>query len=158
MKLVEILARELKEWPEGARCARQSDETRKIYFYGAKEDKHDFDFHVFAEDAGQNVTVTRTQWEEERARVLAESQPERDADVANVVDAGKSRNKEDQALWDKVAIASTQAFITAHVTHFGHENVWESKELVSCAADYADAFMAERAKRLDNSHTTSSTT
>lgn len=54
----------------------------------------------------------------------------------------------EQELWDKVAIESTQAFIAGHVSHYGHENAWVPSDLVSCAADIADAFMAERAKRM----------
>lgn len=75
MKLVEILARELNEWPEGADCARQSDCTLEMFFYGEGMAKYDRKFSVQADDAGC-AEVTLTQWQAERERIkkIAEDQ------------------------------------------------------------------------------------
>ncbi len=157
MKLVEILARELKEWLDcWVSAVQDSDGT---VWFNLEDDVgpifdadrswvsnpcHSEMFNVSSDF--QTAIVTRAQWEAERARIAMDciSAFSQEQDQAE-----QAVSQYEQELWDKVAIASTQAFITAHVTHFGHENVWESKELVSCAADYADAFMAERAKRLN---------
>lgn len=145
-KLVTILAEELTEWPEGGVDSIGQAFDGTLHFDGAHGQfiRHSTLQYTICEDLISDM-VNRAEWKAERDRMQLESQQERDAYAAYGVAA---RSAEDQALWDKVAIASTQAFITAHVTHFGHENVWESTELVSCAADYADAFMAERAKRM----------
>ena len=160
-KLVTILAEEMPVWPEGGVRSIGQTCSGALHFDGAFGHliRHSNLKYTICDDIYENK-VTRAQWEAERARILLDSQPERDPFIKELVEiACKTKRLPDvndidvadlnQALWDKVAIASTQAFITAHVTHFGHENVWESKELVSCAADYADALMAERAKRME---------
>lgn len=77
MKLVELLAKELSEWPEEATQASQ-DYDREIRFYDADEDQlSHLDFFVedHADDAcdaitfaGGGVRVTRAQWQAERDR------------------------------------------------------------------------------------------
>lgn len=140
MKLVEILARDLQEWPKGRvvliaqavdgdLIASKDSNFSNTFYLG---------IHELSEDHG-TASVTRAQWETERARILLESQPERDADVAKVVDGVAARSAEDQALWDKVAIACYA------------QNVQVNREregAAICAFDDADAFMAERAKRM----------
>lgn len=67
------------------------------------------------------------------------------------------RSKEDQALWDKVAIAVIGGVVSSDAFH-NYPNFQGNPEVgAEFAAQMADAFMAERAKRLDNSHTTNST-
>ena len=137
MKLVEILARELKEWPEGAGDAiTQSVVDTMIYSDDANERGHigiclsrrhteDCDY----------PRVTRAEWEAERARmamdcISAFSQEQDQAEQAV--------SQYEQELWDKVAancyprllVESTMAVAAQH------------------AFNNADAFMAERAKRL----------
>lgn len=174
MNLVEILARDLEQW-RGVWlfCAQSID--GQIYFDNEERYQSNFERGEFFEIADDWTTarITRAQWEAERARIAAmegisafsqeqeisESQREKIAkewwdkqmqgQPLMVMDIPSTITKNyEQELWDKAALAATQAFITGHITHFGHENVWQDTELVSCAADCADAFMAERAKRL----------
>lgn len=164
MKLLEIAARNIAEFPAGfQRLSQRSDGLIVAAAgYGYTRDVAIFDI---AEDRDTAV-VTRAQWEAERARIAANQQATKEAreiakgegkrfdSVEDMVEeltaiACGKRSKEDQELWDKAAIAATQAFITAHITHHGHgDNIWRMEDLVSCSADYADAFMAERAKRM----------
>ena len=69
MRLVELLARELEEWPEGAKYASQ-DKDKEIRFDTAHGD---FYAKTLADDAGvsfgDGVTVTRQEWAAERAKV-----------------------------------------------------------------------------------------
>lgn len=71
MRLVEILARELVEWPEGADSAWQSEFDSEIYFDGCE-----WNCSFFAKEAADDrgypnngVGVTREMWEAERAKV-----------------------------------------------------------------------------------------
>lgn len=160
LTLVEILARELPEWPEGVEELHQwsdGEVTGRGFSAGYK---------AIASDR-EDAKVTRAQWEAERARILSESQPERDPVISEEQrekiakdwwskQMQKSRlelmpeenPQYEQKLWDRAALKAMQAFITGHISHHGHEDVWPDIELVSVSADYADAFMAERAKRL----------
>lgn len=77
MKLVELLAKELSEWPEDAAQASQ-DYDREIRFYDADEDQLsllDFFVEDHADDAcdeitfsGGGVRVSKAQWQAERDR------------------------------------------------------------------------------------------
>lgn len=60
------------------------------------------------------------------------------------------RSKEDQALWDKVAIAAMQSLMPIYWDTIGDYNSAEEMKVchMESAFDYADAFMAERAKRM----------
>lgn len=158
-KLVEILARELKEWPEGAidalqRQYKKSPEYLYVYFYGACGD--DFDF-IASEEAEDSHSVTRAQWEAERARIAANQQATQEAreiykagtmtheeQELSAIACGK-QSKEDQALWDKVALTSTLEYMGSEPNLIGSIPV---EEFVGWGADVADAFMAERAKRV----------
>jgi len=77
MKLVEILARELHEWPDGQLWASQ-DPDKEVRFGSASS--HDFYASQRADDAGLvfgcGARVTRGMWEAERARL--QSVPEWD--------------------------------------------------------------------------------
>ena len=152
MKLVTKLAKKFSVWPCSDCASIYSTDSGMIW--DTEGETHG---QTLYEGEFEYESVTRAQWEAERARIAMEEFTELDqklglVDEAHIADltaiACGKRSKEDQELWDKVAVASTQAFITAHITHFGHENAWQDNELVSCAADYADAFMAERAKRM----------
>lgn len=90
------------------------------------------------------VRVTRAQLEAERARILLEQQPERDPDIAEIVEksCGK-RSAEDQALWDKVAVAALNGMLSCTVQPQSGADMFARD-----AAFLADAFMAERAKRM----------
>lgn len=161
LTLVEILARNVHKWPAGATHAKQSTESKRIFLYGINNSKYDFDFHFFASDAALHVEVTRAQWEAERARILAESQPERDPVISEehrekiakdwwskqmqnaTLEVMPEENPQyEQKLWDQVA---SQIFVKFSLEF---ESASESKDTAINAMDAADAFMAERAKRL----------
>lgn len=133
MKLVEILARNIAYWPERIHAMEQCAMGEII------EAGNNSRVFCVTDKADYPDIVTRPQWQAERDRMKAMDTKQATASTEPTYE---------QQLWDRVAVAATQAFITGHITHFGHENVWQDKELVSCASDYADAFMAERAKRV----------
>lgn len=70
MRLVEILARELHEWPDGQLWASQ-DPDKEVRF--DEDPIHDFYVSQLADDAGLRIgcgaRVTREMWEAERARL-----------------------------------------------------------------------------------------
>lgn len=147
-KLVEILARELKEWPEGAESIWQADDgavlADTVALFAASEISDVDDY------------VTRAQWEAERARIAANQQATAEAreiartgamtaeeqELADIA-CGK-RSREDQELWDKVAIGAIRAYM-AQPKAIGDVVV---EEFVGWGVEVADAFMAERAKRI----------
>lgn len=165
MKLVEILAREVDVFPEGVTtAAHQSFFDNEVYWLICGEKSSGCVMHCFvsekAED-GNTAWVTRAQWEAERERILAESSKSTEVDKAHIAEltaiACGKRSKEDQALWDKVAIAVIGGVVSSDAFH-NYPNFQGNPEVgAEFAAQMADAFMAERAKRLDNSHTTNST-
>lgn len=128
--LKRILARELKEWPSNqAFSLEQAFDGTVIYNFclppsDEEEDrKHSGLIFDLASD-WFDAYVTRSEWEAERALLASEqAQPVCDAEEF------------DQALWDKVALACLQCNR-------------ESTGAAICAFDDADAFMAERAKRI----------
>lgn len=141
MKLVEILARELKEWPEGAGDAiTQSVVDTMIYSDDANERGH---IGIclsrrHTEDCGY-PSVTRAEWEAERARmamdcISAFSQEQDQAEQAV--------SQYEQELWDRVAASSLSGVIAAYTDD-------DVKNNIAHCFEYADAFMAERAKRLN---------
>lgn len=149
MKLVEILARELKEWPSCTDVVGQAiDGTIHLCdSFDANMNGHSDQVFNIAEDSAY-TDVTRSQWEAERARILLESQPERDADVAKVVDGVAARSAEDQALWDKVAIAAIGGVFASRGFHEFPSFQGVPENAAIFGADVADAFMVERAKRM----------
>jgi hypothetical protein len=91
MKLVDILARELVEWPGGAEFAWQ-DWDKEVRFYGTSF--HEFYATQLARDHVRNYEsenpkhgVTIGDWKAARAAYLASIQPKRDAEIAQIVDS-----------------------------------------------------------------------
>lgn len=67
MKLVDILARELKEWPEGQKIAEQSQVDNEIYF----EPQANGGFYASERaDDYRDAIVTISQWQEARDALL----------------------------------------------------------------------------------------
>lgn len=93
MKLVEILARELEEWPEDQDFAWQDNDGEVRFNNGIA---YDFvathmatdNIRVIGETYPKNG-VTKEAWQAARAAYLASIQPERDAEIAKVVDGKK---------------------------------------------------------------------
>ena len=68
MKLVELLAKELNEWPEGVVRAWQSGCDNEIYFDGANSEMFYTTQH--ADDSGYSGSrITRKQWKDEREKM-----------------------------------------------------------------------------------------
>ena len=146
MKLVEILARELTEWPEGTNFIFQDYDGEvwgdagddSLYTSSNICEEHrkiGDDFPTSLKDRYCSL-VTRAQWEAERARmatdcVSAFSQEQDQAEQAV--------SQYEQELWDKVAIQA--------IGRLG--NITSLSEAADAVASLADAFMAERAKRLN---------
>lgn len=120
MKLVEILARELAEWPQALVNAFQ-EKNGAIWgnmWFGYKDALG----IVNIADDWETALITRGQWQAERDRMKAMDTKQATASTEPTYE---------QQLWDRAAIA----FISAG-----------SSEVGACV--YADAFMAERAKRV----------
>lgn len=120
MKLVEILAREIEMWPEDAIRASYGADMN-VYF--EKIDGGIIETSYFTRGVDiPPFDVTRPQWQAERDRMKAMDTKQATASTEPTYE---------QQLWDRAAIA----FISAG-----------SSEVGACV--YADAFMAERAKRV----------
>lgn len=149
-KLIDIAARYVEEWPEDATVLRQ-DEDLEICFE-SNDPNHDVSRDFLANELAEDAEIkggvgyryiTRAQWEAERARILAESSKSTEADKAHIAEltaiACGKRSKEDQVLWDKVAAEVFVDVLAISATSEGG---------AICACNAADAFMAERAKRM----------
>ena len=147
MKLVEILARELKEWPrvEGvdATYARQDGDKEICFRWDANDGSVEYDFTPEFPDISSDASVvggigcthvTRAQWEAERARIAMDG-------IGAFSQQEQARSQYEQELWDRVAASSLSGVIAAYTDD-------DVKNNIAHCFEYADAFMAERAKRL----------
>lgn len=144
-KLVDLLAKYLVEWPDGADYARQ-DYDKEICFRGECSIEKDFFIAEMAEDAAFDRAVGTTRvymkdWLAARDRLHAETVKE--MKVGGAIEAQEF--DADQALWDKVASESMSLF--AATVQITKADVTYSF-VAETACNAADAFMAERAKRL----------
>ena len=147
-KLVDLLAKYLVEWPYGANDAMQnpkkaSHEYIRVYFYGSCGEDFDFDLNELAEDAS-HACVTKSQYLAARDRLHADTMKE-------MIKVGGTFEVQefdaDQALWDKVASLRYGKHMDDY--YESGYSMDESRSLgAQLAFDDADAFMAERAKRL----------
>jgi hypothetical protein len=139
--LKRILARELPAWPAVAQNYPLTQGYDGSLFVscvdlpdGAKTVITGIRLQIADDIYSYGGTVTRAEWEAERALLASEqAQPLGDSEEF------------DQALWDKVAISfigGSAADQRATWTERG------TKEIVEQASNVADAFMAERAKRI----------
>lgn len=146
-KLVDLLAKYLVEWPDGAEYARQ-DYDKEICFLGECSIDKDFFISEMAEDvvlygAVGTTKVYMKDWLAARDRLHAET----------VKDMREPTNADtDQALWDKVASNAIPSFLQTSEEWTSDEETSEPmkswSDIAKGAAQLADAFMAERAKRL----------
>ena len=145
MKLVEILARDVKEWLDcWVSAVQDSDGT--VWFNLEDNVGPIFDadrswvsnpchsemFNVSSDF--QTAIVTRAQWEAERARILK-------MDPLVAARDNPPISQYEQELWDRVAASSLSGVIAAYTDD-------DVKNNIAHCFEYADAFMAERAKRL----------
>ena len=154
MKLVEILARELEVWPDAVEYMWQDydgswwgrgsdDELLSTHEVGAG---HRMFAEKNPEDGNMSVlTITRPQWQAERDRMKAMGTQQATASTEPTYE---------QQLWDRVAQSTLASMLGAiggadfFVDDACTQKAVSSADFASCAADYADAFMAERAKRV----------
>lgn len=147
MKLVEILARCWKVW-QGMDAVEQT--CLGDVFCCTRGRACIFGTYEIAEDQDSAV-VTREQWEAERDRIAAEEEPKWHIGQDDESWRAECKKQYEQELWDKVAKDTMAAFVSGHTVYYGHEsNNWQADALCGVAFDYADAFMAERAKRLQD--------
>ena len=152
MKLVEILARELTEWPEGTNFIFQ-DYDGEAWGDAGKESlytssniceehrKIGDDFPTSLKDKYCSL-VTRAQWESERARIAMDciSAFSQEQDQAE-----QAVSQYEQELWDKACFEAW----TIGMKEYASSGTLETMEILTTgSAALADAFMAERAKRL----------
>lgn len=123
MKLVEILARELEEWPNGAEEIGQwpGGEVAIRNTRGAARTL--FSSAILATDH-DTAWCTENDWQAARAAYLASIQPERDAEIAKVVGGTK-----------KLPYAFTEADIRAA---FAAGANWVRGAIEDGAAEYVE--------------------
>lgn len=156
MKLVEILARELKEWLDcWVSAVQDSDGT--VWFNLVDNVGPIFDadrswvsnpchsemFNVSSDF--QTAIVTRAQWEAERARIAELDRGQYSLMTEEAEDWRNNCKKQyDQELWDKVASGLFCGYVSAHK----ESCYFKEEHATKHAFEFADAFMAQRAKRL----------
>lgn len=160
-KLVEIAVRDVQTWDDRWIDLQQVRDGTLVV-----RDKNHYGYVLFpaeiAEDYDESPVATRPQWEAERARVAANQQATSEAleiartgamateeqELADI--ACGNRSREDQALWDKVAVALAPAVYAEcckGMDATGYPENWRE----GVAKDWVvtvDAFMEERAKRM----------
>lgn len=171
MNLLQLSAMDVTAWPDGAECLIQSERTGRIMFdadhgYGIE---HDFEATEIADDA-HDATITRAQWEAERARIAAMEGASAFSQEQEISEARREKiakewwdkqmqyqplmvidipllvpKNYEQELWDEVAQGWIQGASSDTECSWSKAAVQGHVEL---AYDVADAFMAERAKRL----------
>lgn len=171
MKLVEILARELKEWPPETEVLGQGgDGTLHLSARDAPNKRWTKESYTMADD-WSSEDVTRGEWAAERARIAMEgvsafSQEQANAEaerekiakdwwrdqmrnqpIVPLEIASVSTESYEQELWDKVTVASMSGLIASDAFH-GYLYQQNPVQAAIFGADCADAFMTERAKRL----------
>lgn len=137
MKLVEILARELEVWPEGALVLSQLENG-----YICKPGESSFDepitvaYYDLAEDWSSAV-VTRPQWQAERDRMS-----KMEALIEARDNPPSTEPTYEQQLWDRVAKELFAEWSSPAVS------LKSASIHAATAMNFADAFMAEREKRM----------
>ena len=138
-KLVDLLAKYLVEWPEGANYIEQG-------LSGALYSQSNIPVGFIKELSEDSIRVTYNQYLATRDRLHAETV--NGMYVSGVLEAQEFDT--DQALWDKVAVALAPAVYSECCKTMDKEGYPENwREGV--AQDWiltVNAFMAERAKRL----------
>ena len=160
MKLVEILARDVKEWLDcWVSAVQDSDGT--VWFNLVDNVGPIFDadrswvsnpchsemFNVSSDF--QTAIVTRAQWETERARIAELARGQDSLMTEEAEDWRNNCQKQyEQELWDKAAISAIGGIVASRGFHeySTYQGVPENAAIFG--AECADAFMAERAKRL----------
>lgn len=154
MKLVEILARNINWVPVGP------DKTSSFMALSQRENGDIYNSKSIAPFLGEKAKalknfeladdwryaeVTFDQWEAERARIEVMEVVRASSHQANAVDESDNQAQHEQELWEKVVIAWIGGAASDPTTRNWKNN---AKEFIGTAACVADAFMAERDKRM----------
>lgn len=163
MKLVEILARDVNEWLDcWVSAVQDSDGT---VWFNLEDDVgpifdadrswvsnpcHSEIFNVSSDF--QTAIVTRAQWEAERARIAELDRGQYSLMTEEAEDWRNNCQKQyEQELWDKVAVSVASTVYADAMSEFAKTGCpcedWRDY-VASDICNMADAFMAERAKRL----------
>lgn len=144
MKLVDILARELEEWPheEAKLCVQDRDGSRDVKFSASTDspvfDKSDGVWRYALGDAwrgesmigsfkfvaskladdSETAVMTRSQWQAARSAYLASIQPERDAEISKIVESAL-QTQQGGTHYKDMALQPWEA-IDAWLTHEQH--------------------------------------
>lgn len=121
MKLVDILARELKEWPEGAQSVDQSVVDRELYGYSADDTFMD-GLGIFLSELSDNPNeeVTRAQWQEAREALSRSAEfPSLAAKMCGIDmrESDASANSE-QPNWDEAPDGFDYFILWPHKSYF----------------------------------------
>lgn len=156
MKLVEILARDLNEWPsKQVPSIEQAVNGELVYNLCHPPSIEEMDYKhsgVLLDRALDwvNACITRPQWQAERDRMKAMEAPrntrtqdeliaEFNAALSKPTPLEKTPEPTyEQQLWDRVALQEIES----------HRGRIDKELSIRVACEYADAFMAERAKRI----------
>lgn len=138
MKLVEILARDLNEWPGDLVLVQGC--SGLVYEAGGQGVSVAY-FNTASD--WRLAEVTRAQWEAERARIAAmEGISAFSQEQANAEAEREKRSQYEQELWDRAALGAQVMIFEAAGSNM------PLVDIASHVALWADTFMAERAKRL----------
>lgn len=136
MKLVEILAREIEMWPEDAIRASYGADMN-VYF--EKIDGGIIETSYFTRGVDiPPFDVTRPQWQAERDRMKA-------MDTQQVT--ASTEHTYEQQLWDRAYADAWRHGFSVLGSDCSTEYF---QSMTQASARMADAFMAERAKRVNN--------
>lgn len=130
-KLVDLLAKYLVEWPEGVNYIEQG-------LSGSLYSQSNVPVGFIKELSEDSVRVTYNEYISARDRLHADT-------LKEMIQVGGTLEVQefdaDQSLWDKVAVSALAKSIGTYPDD-------STSEQVRYCFEYADAFMAERAKRL----------
>ena len=136
-KLVDLLAKYLVEWPDGANYIEQG-------LSGALYSQSNSPVGFIKELSEDSIRVTYNQYLAARDRMRAEIV--QDIKVGGTLEVQEFDT--DQALWDKVAVAAIGGLTASDIFYNSCMFQYRPDNAAEFASGIADAFMAERAKRL----------
>lgn len=141
MKLVEILARGWAEWPQALVSAFQ-EKDGAIWGNMWFDYKHALGIVNIADD-WETALITRGQWQAERNRMN-----KMEALIEARDNLPSTEPTYEQQLWDRVASSAICGIVASSAFHNYQNFQGNVANAVDFASQVADAFMAERAKRV----------
>ena len=152
MKLVEILARELDVWPVKAGYPLMQAYSGRLFVSSTDlpegSSSIGTEIYIGLADDMDSAIVTRKQWQAERQRIAMEGISQLSQEHENMTMSNDAAKQYEHELWDKAAINAINGLLASEAFHT--YSTFQSNPLCAAefGADVADAFMAERAKRM----------